>query len=101
MSLFLTICYNSSLLDICDGQIYSKIQIFKIDLRFVITLTILAIFTLISNYFFFQNFLNEFFADSVFTNLINIKKINEEILPYYLKFLLIILFGILNIEFCK
>jgi NADH:ubiquinone oxidoreductase subunit 5 (subunit L)/multisubunit Na+/H+ antiporter MnhA subunit len=88
-------------LDVCGGDIYRKFEVFKIDLRFVITLTLLVVFTLLSNYILFQNFMNEFFSDNTFTHLVNAKKINSENLPYYLKFLIVVLFTILNFEFLK
>ena len=39
--------------------------------------------------------------DTIFTNMINMKKLDEAVVPYYSKFLIVILFGILNIEYCK
>ena len=57
ISLFLTICYNSNLLDLCGGNLYTKIKVTRVDLRFVITLTILAVFTILSNFILFQSFL--------------------------------------------
>jgi NADH:ubiquinone oxidoreductase subunit 5 (subunit L)/multisubunit Na+/H+ antiporter MnhA subunit len=101
LSLFLTICYNSNLLNLCGGNIYSKIRIEKIDLRFIITLTALASLTLLSNYFLFQNFLNESFSDNTLTGILSTKKIDKELLPYYLKYLIVMLFSILNIDILK
>jgi proton-translocating NADH-quinone oxidoreductase chain L len=97
LSLFLTICYNSSILHLCGGNIYLKTRINNIDLRFVISLTILSILALVSNYFLLQSFWNEFFFDN-FLNFFNIKKIDTDMLPYYLKFMFIVLFSTVIIE---
>jgi len=98
MSLAMTIMFNSSLLDICDGEIFGKIPVYKTDIRFIITLTILAFFTLISNFVLFQTFMTEFYSDSSFVNLVNSYKAGIDVLPYFAKFLFVMLFGVLNLQ---
>lgn len=99
ISLCITVCYNSAILDVCSGNVYRKLKVSQIDVRYIITLTILVTLTLLSNYLLFQNFMTEFYADSTFTHFINSKRLNAETIPYYTKILIIILFGILSTEF--
>jgi len=98
ISLFLTISYNSCLLAACEGIVEQRLLVPKLDLRVIISLTILMVFTLLSNYFLYQSFVTDFFSSSVFTSLTHSIKQNPEILPYFLKILIIALFAVLNTD---
>jgi hypothetical protein len=45
--------------------------------------------------------MTEYYADSVFINIVHDVKTNAEILPFSLKFLIIVLFGTVNLDTFK
>lgn len=94
LTLFLTICYNSALLDICSGQNELK-KAQTLDLRYIVTLSFLAFLVLLTNLIFFQVFVNDFSADTYFINIANEKFYYSEFLSPYYKLMVVIFFSLL------
>jgi hypothetical protein len=81
-------------LDVCNNYNLKRINLHEINLKFLLTLLILAICSVISNFLFFEVFTTDFLFNSIFIHKVNNNLIYIENLAFITKILIISFFGI-------